>query len=31
VIVREGSAMMLRQSAVPELPGDLKQLVAEEK
>jgi succinate dehydrogenase flavoprotein subunit len=30
VIVREGSAMTLRQSAVPELPGDLKQLVAEE-
>jgi succinate dehydrogenase / fumarate reductase flavoprotein subunit len=31
VIVRQGSAMTLRQSAVPELPGDLKQLVAEEK
>src|SRR5216683_1248094 len=31
VIVREGSAMRLRQSPVPELPGDLKQLVAEEK
>ena len=31
VIVREGSTMMLRQSAVPDLPGDLKQLVAEEK
>jgi succinate dehydrogenase / fumarate reductase flavoprotein subunit len=31
VIVREGSAMALRQSAVPELPGDLKQLVTEEK
>jgi len=31
VIVREGSAMTLRQSLVPELPGDLKQLVAEEK
>ena len=31
VIVREGSAMTLRQSAVPELPGDLKQLVAEDK
>jgi succinate dehydrogenase / fumarate reductase flavoprotein subunit len=31
VIVREESAMTLRQSAVPELPGDLKQLVAEEK
>jgi succinate dehydrogenase / fumarate reductase flavoprotein subunit len=31
VIVRQGGAMTLRQSAVPELPGDLKQLVAEEK
>ena len=31
VIVREGSAMGLRQSPVPELPGDLKQLVADEK
>jgi succinate dehydrogenase / fumarate reductase, flavoprotein subunit len=31
VIVREGSAMTLRQSAVPELPADLKQLVADEK
>jgi succinate dehydrogenase / fumarate reductase flavoprotein subunit len=31
VIVRQGSAMTLRQSAVPELPDDLKQLVAEEK
>jgi succinate dehydrogenase / fumarate reductase flavoprotein subunit len=31
VVVREGSAMTLRQSAVPEMPGDLKQLVAEEK
>jgi succinate dehydrogenase / fumarate reductase flavoprotein subunit len=31
VIVREGGAMALRQSTVPELPGDLKQLVAEEK
>jgi succinate dehydrogenase / fumarate reductase flavoprotein subunit len=31
VIVREGSTMSLRQSAVLELPGDLKQLVAEEK
>jgi succinate dehydrogenase / fumarate reductase flavoprotein subunit len=31
VIVREGGAMALRQSMVPELPGDLKQLVAEEK
>ncbi|HWY21464.1 MAG TPA: FAD-dependent oxidoreductase [Candidatus Acidoferrum sp.] len=31
VIVREGSAMTLRQSAVPELPVDLKQLIADEK
>jgi succinate dehydrogenase / fumarate reductase flavoprotein subunit len=31
VVVREGSAMALRQSPVPELPGELKQLVAEEK
>jgi succinate dehydrogenase / fumarate reductase flavoprotein subunit len=31
VIVREGSAMMLRQAPVPELPIDLKQLVADEK
>ena len=31
VIVREGSAMMLRQSAVPDMPADLKQLVAEDK
>jgi succinate dehydrogenase / fumarate reductase flavoprotein subunit len=31
VIVREGSAMTLRQSPVPDLPGDLKQLVADEK
>ncbi len=31
VIVREGSAMTLRQSLVPELPGELKQLVADEK
>jgi succinate dehydrogenase / fumarate reductase flavoprotein subunit len=31
VIVREGSAMTLQQSAVPELPSDLKQLVADEK
>jgi succinate dehydrogenase / fumarate reductase flavoprotein subunit len=31
VIVREGSNMTLRQSPVPELPGDLKPLVAEEK
>jgi len=31
VIVRQGSAMTLRPSAVPELPGDLKQLVEEDK
>jgi succinate dehydrogenase / fumarate reductase flavoprotein subunit len=31
VIVREGRAMTLRQTAVPELPGDLKQLVVDEK
>jgi succinate dehydrogenase / fumarate reductase, flavoprotein subunit len=31
VIVLQGSAMTLRQSAVPELSGDLKQLVADEK
>ena len=31
VIVREGSAMTLRQSPVPAMPDDLKQLVAEEK
>jgi succinate dehydrogenase / fumarate reductase flavoprotein subunit len=31
VTVRQGSAMTLRQSEVPELPNDLKQLVAEEK
>jgi succinate dehydrogenase / fumarate reductase flavoprotein subunit len=31
VVVRQGSVMTLRQSAVPELPGDLKQLVADEK
>jgi succinate dehydrogenase / fumarate reductase flavoprotein subunit len=31
VIVREGSAMTLHQSAVPELPADLKQLLAEDK
>jgi succinate dehydrogenase / fumarate reductase flavoprotein subunit len=31
VISREGDAMTLRQSQVPELPGDLKQLVADEK
>jgi succinate dehydrogenase / fumarate reductase flavoprotein subunit len=31
VIVRDGRAMTLRQSPVPELPGDLQQLVADEK
>jgi succinate dehydrogenase / fumarate reductase flavoprotein subunit len=31
VIVREGSAMTLRQSAVPELPSDLKKLVTAEE
>ena len=31
VIAREGNTMTLRQSLVPEMPGDLKQLVAEEK
>jgi len=31
VIVREGGAMSLRPSPVLELPGDLKQLVADEK
>jgi succinate dehydrogenase / fumarate reductase flavoprotein subunit len=31
VVVQEGSAMALRQSPVPDLPGDFKQLVAEEK
>src|SRR5277367_4345860 len=31
VVVREGSAMALRQSPVPELPDELKQLVADEK
>src|SRR6202171_2401277 len=31
VIVRDGSEMALRQSPVPEMPADLKQLVAEEK
>jgi succinate dehydrogenase / fumarate reductase flavoprotein subunit len=31
VVVREGSTMALHQSPVPEMPGDLKQLVAEEK
>jgi succinate dehydrogenase / fumarate reductase, flavoprotein subunit len=31
VVVRHGSTMTQRQSAVPDLPGDLKQLLAEEK
>jgi len=31
VIVREGPAMTLRQSPVPQLPKDLQQLVADEK
>jgi succinate dehydrogenase flavoprotein subunit len=31
VIVRDGSAMKLRQSPVPEMPSELKQIVAEEK
>jgi succinate dehydrogenase / fumarate reductase flavoprotein subunit len=31
VVVQEGSAMTLRQSPVPELPNDLKQLLADEK
>jgi len=31
VIVRQGSAMTLRQSPVPQLPNDLKQLLADEK
>jgi len=31
VISREGNTMKLRQSPVPQMPGDLKQLVAEEK
>jgi succinate dehydrogenase / fumarate reductase flavoprotein subunit len=31
VIAREGGAMTLRQLPVPELPGDLKQLAADEK
>jgi succinate dehydrogenase / fumarate reductase flavoprotein subunit len=31
VIVREGATMTLRQSPVPEMPGELKKLVAEEK
>src|SRR5437879_134009 len=31
LIVREGSGMTLRQSPVPEMPSELKQLVAEDK
>ncbi len=31
VIVREGGGMTLRQSPVPQLPSDLKQIIAEEK
>jgi succinate dehydrogenase / fumarate reductase flavoprotein subunit len=31
VIAREGNTMKLRQSPVPQMPGDLKQLVEEEK
>jgi succinate dehydrogenase / fumarate reductase, flavoprotein subunit len=31
VTVREGSTMALRQSPVPQLPDDLKQIIAEEK
>ena len=31
VIARDGNAMTLRQSPVPEMPNDLKQLVADEK
>ncbi len=31
IIVRDGSAMTLRQSPVPEMPSELKQLVAEDK
>jgi succinate dehydrogenase / fumarate reductase flavoprotein subunit len=31
VIVRKGDTMALQQSPVPELPGDLKQLLADEK
>jgi succinate dehydrogenase / fumarate reductase flavoprotein subunit len=31
VVVREGNAMMLRQQPVLEMPGELKQLVADEK
>jgi succinate dehydrogenase / fumarate reductase flavoprotein subunit len=31
VVVREGSTMTLRQSPVPEMPAELKQLLADEK
>ena len=31
VIVRDGETMELRQSPVPEMPNELKQLLAEEK
>jgi succinate dehydrogenase / fumarate reductase, flavoprotein subunit len=31
IVVREGSAMTLRQSPVPELPDDLRQLLVDEK
>jgi succinate dehydrogenase / fumarate reductase flavoprotein subunit len=31
IIVREGSTMTLRQSPVPEMPNELKELVADEK
>jgi succinate dehydrogenase / fumarate reductase flavoprotein subunit len=31
VIDRDGSAMRLRQTAVAEMPGELKQLVADEQ
>ena len=31
IIVRDGSAMTLRQSPVPEMPSELKQMVADDK
>lgn len=31
VVVRKGDTMTLRESRVPEMPGDLKQLLAKEK
>jgi succinate dehydrogenase / fumarate reductase flavoprotein subunit len=31
VIVRQGDSMTLHQSAIPEMPGDLKQILADEK